>query len=205
MRTCTFAKFHSSDIYLALLSLERQAGASRQVGVPVHKAKGVHMHMCSVELALDSEVDDFTKGALVTKEDLAKVELYGCTVALREVRAKCLKMNECILNIHMSLQLVLEEMCAVIHRKNQSNDDGQSASGVMHVDGMDISSEHFATGGGESCHGNGQVVWRRQPSTDSQHGDFLLVLAPGRSTSPETKSSALGRPSERKFRLVTSS
>eukprot|EP00439_Symbiodinium_sp_Y106_P034641 s3031_g4.t1 len=82
-------------------------------------------------------VDDFTKGALVTKEDLAKVELYGCTVALREVRAKCLKMNECILNIHMSLQLVLEEMCAVIHRKNQSNDDGQSASGVMHVDGME--------------------------------------------------------------------
>lgn len=82
-------------------------------------------------------VDDFTKGALVTKEDLAKVELYGCTVALREVRAKCLKMNECILNIHMSLQLVLEDMCAVIHRKHQSNDDGHTVYEAMRVDGME--------------------------------------------------------------------
>ena len=93
--------------------------------------------MCSVQLAVDNEVDDFTKGALVTKEDLAKVELYGCTVALREVRAKCLKMNECILNIHMSLQLVLEDMCAVIHRKHQSNDDGHTVYEAMRVDGME--------------------------------------------------------------------
>ena len=43
------------------------------------------------------QVDDLTKGALVVKEDLAKVELYGCMAALKDVRAKCVKMNECIL------------------------------------------------------------------------------------------------------------
>ncbi|CAJ1370260.1 unnamed protein product [Effrenium voratum] len=62
-------------------------------------------------------VDDLTKGALVVKEDLAKVELYGCTAALRDVRAKCVKMNQCIMSIHASLQRVLEDMSAVIHRK----------------------------------------------------------------------------------------
>ena len=40
-----------------------------------------------------------TKGALVVKEDLAKVELYGCMAALRDVRAKCVKMNECIMKV----------------------------------------------------------------------------------------------------------
>ena len=43
------------------------------------------------------QVDDLTKGALVVKEDLAKVELYGCMAALKDVRAKCVKMNECII------------------------------------------------------------------------------------------------------------
>ena len=43
------------------------------------------------------QVDDLTKGALVVKEDLAKVELYGCMAALRDVRAKCVKMNDCII------------------------------------------------------------------------------------------------------------
>lgn len=61
-------------------------------------------------------VDDLTKGALVVKEDLAKVELYGCMAALRDVRAKCIRMNDCILKVHVSLQRVLEEMRAVIHR-----------------------------------------------------------------------------------------
>ena len=48
---------------------------------------------------LNAEVDDLTKGALVVKEDLAKVELYGCMAALRDVRAKCVKMNECIMKV----------------------------------------------------------------------------------------------------------
>lgn len=47
----------------------------------------------------EPEVDDLTKGALVVKEDLAKVELYGCMAALRDVRAKCVKMNECIMKV----------------------------------------------------------------------------------------------------------
>ena len=68
---------------------------------------------------MQTEVDDLTKGALVVKEDLAKVELYGCMAALRDVRAKCIRMNECIMKVHVSLQRVLEEMCAVIHRQYQ--------------------------------------------------------------------------------------
>jgi len=64
-------------------------------------------------------VDDLTKGALVVKEDLAKVELYGCMAALKDVRAKCVKMNECIIKVHLSMQRVLEEMCSVVHRRYQ--------------------------------------------------------------------------------------
>lgn len=71
-------------------------------------------------------VDDLTKGALVVKEDLAKVELYGCMAALRDVRAKCVKMNECIMKVHVSMQRVLEEMCAVIHRRYQKEMLGSS-------------------------------------------------------------------------------
>ena len=53
----------------------------------------------------------------MVKEDLAKVELYGCMAALRDVRGKCIKMNDTIVKVHSSLQRVLEEMCAVIHRQ----------------------------------------------------------------------------------------
>eukprot|EP00440_Ansanella_granifera_P068252 gb/GFBE01074043.1/.p1 GENE.gb/GFBE01074043.1/~~gb/GFBE01074043.1/.p1 ORF type:complete len:1044 (+),score=231.64 gb/GFBE01074043.1/:2-3133(+) len=66
-------------------------------------------------------VDDLTKGALVTKEDLAKVELYGCTAALRDVRSKCAAMNEHVLRMHSSMNTVLEEMNSIIQRKSHSD------------------------------------------------------------------------------------
>ena len=44
-------------------------------------------------------------------------------------------MNKCILNIHMSLQLALEEMCSVIHRKCSADDVGHA--GEIYVDGAE--------------------------------------------------------------------
>eukprot|EP00931_Biecheleriopsis_adriatica_P038829 TRINITY_DN22207_c0_g1_i1.p1 TRINITY_DN22207_c0_g1~~TRINITY_DN22207_c0_g1_i1.p1 ORF type:complete len:1316 (-),score=258.04 TRINITY_DN22207_c0_g1_i1:241-4188(-) len=68
-------------------------------------------------------VDELTKGALVTKEDLAKVELYGCTIALRDVREKVASMSENVLNIHIALQHVLEDMEHIINRKGSEKKD----------------------------------------------------------------------------------
>jgi len=61
-------------------------------------------------------VNTFIIGALILKEDLAKLDVFASSTALRHMRSKCLEVCHKLVLCHNKMEVPLQEMCCLIYR-----------------------------------------------------------------------------------------
>lgn len=83
-----------------------------------------------------SSIEALAKAALVIKEDLSKVEIFGCATALRDIRRACRHLNEKLMTCHRACQAVLVDMEATIHRKQYAPNNRELCSTNQWVEGL---------------------------------------------------------------------
>jgi len=61
-------------------------------------------------------INTFIIGALILKEDLAKLDVFASSTALRHMRAKCMEVCHKLVVCHNKMEILLQEMCCLIYR-----------------------------------------------------------------------------------------
>jgi len=61
-------------------------------------------------------INTFIIGALILKEDLAKLDVFASSSALRQMRSKCMEVSYKLATCHNRMEVLLQEMCALIYR-----------------------------------------------------------------------------------------
>jgi hypothetical protein len=61
-------------------------------------------------------VNTFVVAALILKEDLAKLDVFASSTALRQMRGKCLEVCNKLTLCHHRMEVLLQEMCCLIYR-----------------------------------------------------------------------------------------
>merc|ERR1740138_812062 len=61
-------------------------------------------------------VNTFIVGALILKEDLAKLDVFASSTALRHMRGKCLEVSQKLIICHNKMEILIQEMCCLIYR-----------------------------------------------------------------------------------------
>eukprot|EP00928_Gymnodinium_smaydae_P043426 TRINITY_DN29096_c0_g2_i1.p1 TRINITY_DN29096_c0_g2~~TRINITY_DN29096_c0_g2_i1.p1 ORF type:complete len:1467 (+),score=249.38 TRINITY_DN29096_c0_g2_i1:52-4452(+) len=61
-------------------------------------------------------VDQFVKGGLVLKEHLSKIDIFASTISVRLIRQKFVSTSRMIIQMHEKMELIVQEMNALVHR-----------------------------------------------------------------------------------------
>merc|ERR1740129_614944 len=69
------------------------------------------------------DIECFCSGALAMKEDLGKLDIFASKTALQMVRARCMDVNNQLSTCHHKLGVLIEEMAALILRKDICEED----------------------------------------------------------------------------------